>query len=130
VPKKRTKEKRREYFVDLTDASRDRIHMPREEKFDGSGNLFSSEVPGKNGTHAPTLDIDGIEVELLESTTKGNYHLYIEKEMDWPTYRNLLLALEAAGILQSGFVGLSIARGATFLRKPGIAKKPEDVYDS
>lgn len=124
-------EKRKEYFVDLTDRDRDLVNMPREERHDGSGNLYSSELDdGTNYFHAPTLDIDGINVEVLESTTPGNFHLYIDKAISWGNYKQLLLALEACGICQSGFVGLSIARGASFLRKPGVEKKENEVWDS
>jgi len=120
---------RKEYFVDLTDRDRDRVNMPREEKTDGSGNLYSSELVAST-LHVPTLDIDGMNVEVLESTTPGNFHLYIDCPMAWLKYRNLLLAFADAGICQEGFVGLSIARGASFLRKPGIKKREDEVWDS
>src|SRR5690348_415165 len=56
------------------------------------------------GTHMPVLDIDRIPVRLVESSTPGNYHLYIDKEMPWETYLDLLWALVDAGILERGWV--------------------------
>ena len=122
--------KRLEYTVDLTDPSRDVLHQKRIVASNGEGNLFSSEVVTKPGWHAPTLDIDEINVEVIESTTPGNYHLYIDKAMPWEDYIKLLQVLREVGICQAGFVGLSMARGASFLRKPGVKKMPQDVGDS
>lgn len=123
--------RRKEYYVDLTDPDRDLLHQKRvETEEDEQGNLFSSEVHGEDGMHVPTLDIDKINVEVLESTTPGNYHLYIDKPITWDLYMELLMVLAKCGICQEGFVGLSIARGASFLRQPHVKKRPEDAVDS
>jgi len=74
------------------------------------------------GTHMPVLDIDRIPVRLLESSTPGNYHLYIDKEMEWPVYVTLLRALAEAGVVEKGWVEASIKQGSTFVRKPGVPK--------
>lgn len=121
---------RKEYFVDLTDPKRDLINEERLQVEDGKGNLYSSEVAGVPGMHAPTLDIDGINVDLVDSTTPGNVHLYIDKPMTWDMYRRLLLVLQDCGILAEPYVRLSLARGATFLRKPGVLKTPDDTHAS
>lgn len=122
---------RKAYYVDLSDPGRDVFHSKRIEAGNGKeANLFSSELADQEGMHAPTLDIDGMEVIVIPSTTPGNYHLYIDCPMTWEQYRNLLVAMMDAGILRQGFVGLSLARGASFLRQPGVQKKPGDVGDS
>lgn len=120
---------RKEYSVDLTNPDRDLIKDQREVVEEGKGNLYSSELAGQTGYHVPTLDID-LPCELVPSTTEGHFHLYIDKPMLWGDYIRLLDALHEAGIIQKGFYELSLARGATFLRKPGVEKKPEDVFDS
>lgn len=122
--------KRKEYKADLTDPRRDPVTHPREEVHNGSGNLFSSELAlvGYKGAHAPTLDID-FPCELIESSTEGHFHLYIDVPMSWDTYEELLVAMMNAGLLQPGFVSLSIARKASYLRKPGVTKG-EGEYDS
>ena len=74
------------------------------------------------GTHMPVLDIDRIPVKLIESTTPGNFHLYIDKELSWPQYRKLLKLLGELGILEEGYVSASLDRQATFVRKPGVKK--------
>lgn len=122
--------KRQSYDVDLTDPARDVLHQKRVAAKNGKGNLYSSEVVGTPGMHAPALDIDGVNVELIESSTPGNFHLYIDKMMPWEHYIELLQVLRKVGICQDGFVGLSLARGASFLRQPGVKKTDADVGDS
>lgn len=72
--------------------------------------------------HAPALDID-VPARLVPSSTPGHSHLYIDVPMDWATYSNLLRALGAAGILETGYVEASIRQGATFLRPEGMTKE-------
>jgi hypothetical protein len=117
-----------EVLVDLTDESRDLINQ-RTEVFDGSGNLLSSELKTMRGFHAPTLDID-MHCTLIESTTPGHFHLYIDKAMAWSDYVKLLTTLRDVGIIQPGYCDLSLARGASYLRKPGIVKTEKDAPDS
>lgn len=100
------------------DASAD--EEDREMVLESEANVVSSWLA--NGMHAPAIDIDGIEVRVLPSSTPGNYHLYIDKAMTWEVYRRLLYALEAAGIIERGYLLASIAKGQTFLRKPGVTK--------
>lgn len=66
--------------------------------------------------HAPALDIDGIHCEVVPSSTKGNYHLYIDKPMSWENYKKLLKVLVEVGILEEDYYKASIADGKTFLR--------------
>lgn len=119
--------RRKTYLVDLTDPSRDVLHSKRVEANGGEANLFSSELVDFPGMHAPTLDIDAMDIHAIPSSTPGNYHLYIDKPMTWEQYRQLLLVLMDCEILSEGFVGMSLARKASFLRMPGVRKGPDDV---
>lgn len=82
-------------------------------------NLIGSEL--LDGRHSPALDID-MPCELVESSTPGHFHLYIDCPMEWRQYRKLLKALTRAGIIQSGYLNASLHRKGTFLRKPGVKK--------
>ena len=73
--------------------------------------------------HMPVLDID-FEAALVASSTPGHYHLYLNKGMSWEKYAKLLEALYEAGIIQEGYYKMAIARGQTFVRRPGVYKKP------
>lgn len=89
--------------------------VPEEE-----ANLIGSLTD--NGLHMPVIDIDRIPVKVVESSTPGNFHLYIDKEMDWATYKELLGVLYDAGIIEEGYYHASVDRKATFVRKPGVRK--------
>lgn len=73
-----------------------------------------------DGLHRPALDID-IPCRVEQSTTPGHCHLYFnELAMTWETYKTLIEALAAAGILENKYVEHSIDRGQTLLRPPGV----------
>lgn len=72
--------------------------------------------------HMPVLDIDRIPCRLVESSTPGNYHLYIDKPMTWSAYLGLLTALNRVGIIEDGYLASSKARGWSALRHN--CKKP------
>lgn len=91
-----------------------RTRVPYEQ-----ANLVSSLT--ENGTHAPVLDLD-FPARLVESSTPGHFHLYLEREMDWDTYSELLAALANAGILEQGYVRAMLSRGATYVRRNGVYK--------
>jgi hypothetical protein len=71
--------------------------------------------------HRPVLDID-LDAVLVPSSTPGHHHLYIDKLMSWETYTELLQALAKAGIVQQGFVDVSLKRGASMVRLPWVKK--------
>lgn len=73
------------------------------------------------GTHMPVIDID-LPIKAVPSRTAGHFHLYIDKEMDWVAYQDLLWALVDAKLVQKGYVEASIKQGATFVRKPGVTE--------
>lgn len=86
--------------------------------------LISSEsiLPGM---HRPLLDLD-FRAALLPSSTKGHYHLYLERAVSTENYRKLLRVLVEVGLIQEGFAkeALDGKRGTT-LRLPWV-KKGED----
>lgn len=84
-------------------------------------NLISSQLP--DGRHAPVFDVD-LPCAAIRSTTPGHYHLYIEKPMSWRKYKRLLRALYKAGVIERGYYTASVARRASYVRKPGHFKVP------
>ena len=66
--------------------------------------------------HAPALDIDGIHCELIPSSTKGNFHLYIDKPMSWEDYKKLLKVLAEVGIIEENYYKASLKDEKTLLR--------------
>lgn len=120
---------RREVLVDLADRERDPIDHARPVVPAGQGNLYESTLVDYPKLHAVTLDID-LPCHLVESSTPGHWHLYIDHAMTWDTYSHLLKALAAAGVINEGYCELSLKRGATHLRKPDVQKQPQDYPDS
>lgn len=90
-------------------------------------NLVSSALPQREAVprndqrHMPVIDLD-FECHLEPSTTPGHSHLYVNREISWRQYKRLLRALHEAGMIEAGFLRLSIHRGATFVRRPGVRK--------
>lgn len=76
----------------------------------------------EGGFHKPVLDID-FPAALLPSSTVGHYHLYLDKEVIWDDYVDLLKALAKCGIIEQGYANASIDRGHTAVRLPWV-KKP------
>lgn len=97
----------------------------RKKVAEDEGNIYSSQLAMDNNKHCPSLDIDFM-CELIPSSTDGHFHLYIDAPMSWDEYQELLHVLAKVGILQEGYVGASIKRGATFLRKPGVYKEEDE----
>lgn len=86
--------------------------------------LIGSSIGNANSpdpTHLPVIDID-LPCKLVESSTPGHFHLYIDKAISWDRYRSILLALVDAGIVEKGYYKASIQHGQTFVRKPGLTK--------
>lgn len=90
---------------------------------------FSSKIKGSETT-ALALDID-LPAVLLPSSTPGHSHLYIDHEMTWDDYAEVLTVLGSVGILEPGYVAASLARKATLLRLPWVTKSntPTDTKD-
>lgn len=76
------------------------------------------------GQRTITPFIVGLDVpaRLLSSSTSGHHHLYLDVEMPWEEYTELLKGLEEATLIQRGFYRAGIGRQQTMLRKPGVHK--------
>lgn len=84
--------------------------------------VTTSQVAGLPDIHKPVLDID-LPVKVVPSTTKGHFHLYIDKEMSWKKYLKLLDVLVEVGIIEDGYAGASEQRGFTAVRLPWVKKE-------
>jgi len=87
-------------------------------------NLVSSKVgfeTGPKAMHAPAIDLD-FPAYLVESSTPGHFHLYLEKEIPLDKYLKVLEAMMEAGLVERGFYNAARSREATFLRLPGDHK--------
>lgn len=82
---------------------------------------ISSQTTRDLSLHKPILDID-LSVKVVESSTPGHHHLYIDKEMSWDDYELLLRALTVVGILEPGYLQASIDRKHTSVRLPWVRK--------
>lgn len=87
-----------------------------------AANLVGSRVAGIPDLHMPVLDID-VPAKLVPSSTNGHHHLYVDVVCEWDAYVRLLEAMRDCRILEAGYVAASIARGATYVRKPGVRKE-------
>lgn len=90
----------------------------------GRYNLVASQQEG--GQHIVAIDIDK-EAALYPSSTDGHYHLLIDSPMSWDSYRALLYALAAAGIIEEGYAQASVSHGMSYLRPPGVHKGTDDT---
>jgi hypothetical protein len=117
---------RRFFKADLEKETPDYRNPPREAVQEKDGNLVGSLVRGKLGNassiHMPVLDID-FPAELIPSSTPGHFHLYLNKEITWNSYYQLLSSLSDAGIIEEGYMRAAHHHGGTFVRKPGIYKE-------
>jgi hypothetical protein len=71
--------------------------------------------------HRPVLDID-FPIAIIESSTKGHYHLYMDKKLSWFEYEKLLRVLEEVGIIEEGYLYASLDREFTSVRLPWVGK--------
>lgn len=110
-------EKAEEYTALFDDL---RVKRPVERS-----NVVSSELVDKPGMHTIMLDLD-VPAVLVESSTPGHTHLFINVEVEWPKYADLLDALADAGVIESGYRDASIMRGHTALRLPWIKKNKKE----
>lgn len=88
----------------------------------GYATLVSSKLP--NGNHKPVIDLD-LPCTLAESSTPGHYHLFIDKEMSFGQFLNILQAMTDAGVVQPGFNRFTREREQAFVRYPGVTKATE-----
>lgn len=108
-----------------------RAYVPADVQ---TANLIGSgtgihEIGSGEEYHLPVFDFD-FECALVPSSTKGHYHLYLEKPVPWRHYRRLLKSMEKAGLLQKGWVKASLKRKFTSVRPPWVKKPlPEGPSD-
>ena len=88
---------------------------------EAEANLVSSLC--ESGRHAPTIDLD-LPARLVESSTPGHHHLYVDVELSWPRYLILLLGFTLSGLMGPSYFTHSLRRRMTMVRKPGV-RKPE-----
>lgn len=87
--------------------------------------IVTSEIAFRDGTrHKIVLDID-MPVKVVDSSTPGHHHLFIDKELSWAEYKSLLHLLAELGVIEYGYVGASLERGFTGVRLPW--KKKDDI---
>jgi hypothetical protein len=93
---------------------------PKETEDMNGANLIGSAT--HQGTHAPVFDFD-FPAYLLPSSSPGKFHLYLEKEISWESYMDVLEAMVNAGLLEPGWVDSGINHGTLLLRPPGVVKE-------
>lgn len=91
----------------------------RETSFEKANLVLSKTV---DGDHAPIFDFD-FPCALIESSTEGHYHLYIQATISWEDYKDILEAFRKAGLLEDGWVKAALVRGYAALRKPELEIK-------
>lgn len=89
--------------------------------FTVDADIITSEVVGSTDLHAPVLDLD-FPVAVVPSTTPGHYHLYLDWTLSKENYFKLLDTLADVGLIESGYVEASRARGYSAVRLPWITK--------
>lgn len=87
-------------------------------------NLVSSRT--WDGRQMPILDLD-FDHLVVESTSEGHHHLFINVPMSQLKWAVLMLVLWWAGVLEMGNVVWSLRRGANFVRVPGLTKSEEEA---
>jgi hypothetical protein len=79
--------------------------------------------------HAVLLDLD-YPAHLIESSTPGHFHLYLDVPNGVPhkDYMELLDLLARCGVIERGYADVSIARGHSDLRLPWVHKSDQKVH--
>lgn len=98
---------------------RQRKNRIRVEKDDA--NLISSKTT--RGKHMPIIDLD-YNFAVVDSSTQGHQHLYLNVEISRLKFTVLMLALWFAGVVETGYAVWSLRRGGNFVRMPGVVKQP------
>lgn len=77
-------------------------------------------------THKVVLDID-LPAKLIESSTPGHYHLFIDHEIPEHKYMALLDIMAECGLIERGYVYASKERGYTAVRLPWVKKERKEI---
>lgn len=100
----------------------DQIHYPEKLTESNAPNVsLVGSATNVDNIHLPVLDFD-FPCKLVESSTPGHFHLYLDKPMTWDKYRQLLNCLDAARLLNHEWVKKAYRDGKTFVRAPGVKK--------
>lgn len=75
----------------------------------------------KNRVKLPTLPLN-VLAQAYPSSTTGHFHLFLEKEMPWDDYKNLLIALRDADVIGQDFAAMCLEWRVSFLLKPEYKK--------
>lgn len=72
--------------------------------------------------HTVVVDVD-LPCHVEPSSTRGHYHLFIDKELDWGEYQMLLQVLVLVGIVEEGYLKAAQKHGFTAVRLPWVRKE-------
>lgn len=100
----------------------------RAPKNDLEANVVGSLIeatPEHENRHAPVIDVDW-KCELVNSSTPGNHHLYIDCPMSWKDYEKFLKVCYEVGLIQKGYYEAAKKHKQTLVRRPG-KYKPNSV---
>lgn len=112
--------------VPLWKALRD-YHHGCDHSWVGMGeNLIASRTATPGRHHQPIIDLDTPH-RIVESTTPGNHHLYLDTEISSWRWRLLMVALYLAKVIEPGNFWWSMRRGSNFVRPEG-QRKDADVF--
>lgn len=71
--------------------------------------------------HMPVIDLDH-PCALVPSSTKGHFHLYLDKLMSANDLMKLLKVMSEVGLVEEGYYKASLERGYTSVRLPWVSK--------
>lgn len=71
------------------------------------------------------LNLVGRKSDLVPSSSENHFHLYGDRPLTWYVYSGWLNSLAEQGVIGQGYEAVSLARGFTTLRKPGVKKSAE-----
>ena len=77
--------------------------------------------------HALLLDLD-VPAHLIQSSTPGHSHLYVDVAIPESRYFALLDLLAECGVIEHGYAGASRAKGGSYLRLPWVKKEDQDAF--
>lgn len=115
--------------LDLSDneSAPERVTEVKEANLVGSARIDPSNPsrPNVECLHFPVLDLD-FACTLIESTTPGHYHLFLDRGLTHAQYDKLLSTLVELGLYDKGCYSRFQKNGLTVLRLPWIEKDPKD----
>lgn len=85
-----------------------------------AANIISSET-NITGIHLPLFDFD-FPCKLIKSSTKGHFHLYVNKPVAWIHLYPLIIAMRNAGLLDVEWANIAIRDKQMLLRTANTKK--------